>query len=998
MGLWDKVKGIFKKEEEPVKTTQYEQVSQAEDVFGIPIKQTPLGYIKPTPTPTPKPVPTPPKPTPKPRPRPRPRPAPTPTPTPVPTPTPTPVPTPPKPTDTRVSQAVDQFGIPIKQTALGYIPPTPSTPPKTTITLPPQPTASQLYDQQFGTRTDLGQQQFQQDIITEPYITERQIGERGKEAITETVFVDPTVSGTQFERPLGDTSRAMKDFENRWKEYSRSYDETGREVVQETINKQWGEYNEAYDKAERELKKGYVLTEDKMTREDFKNLYEKDFVKFIKDNKTTKHDFFLESGTPDIIKQIKGEEEWYEQQKPQVKEEDKTKFREIYDKVKDFELNPFKEKDSTIIYAEEAAKEAKVDRTMKAILSEKDYKKWKRAHKAGELYTGAVLAFAPSTVGEAVLDVATVGFGAALGAGVRLGEKGVGFAVKKIAPMITKDIVKVSKAVKVSTGAFKGATTIGGTVLGATYVVGMGEQVAQAEDYKDKGEIIGSGVKELALFGVGYSKGTKLASKGIQRFHAKGFGEIEPPVREAVLTGKETFPGLPKSQQRLPRYKVAELQKKAFEKGEYVEFFKEEGKPAPGIHLAPQKLAGPEVSRPLFVGPEASVNFLGVGGKAEKTPFKLSEYLEKFFEPTPEPRGYVITPKKYQTISGREVKRGEMVFKGETEPGVAYITGEKPSEIQAVFTEGTKVTPTGKGAYFVYEGYRIPIKGYEVISDKISIKKGKKRMDYERLIREGTESKIPSYSKISFKAITSYGPKVSKITSSYVPSVSKIISSYKPSISKIISSYKPSVSKVTPSYITSYKPSRTSYKPSVSKRISSYTSSVSKVTPSYITSYKPSRISYKASRSSYTPTSSSSYVSSPISSSYTPISSSSRKRPSESLKKKSVKKPVKKGKGFEGFYRRYGKWISLSKGTKAKATANVKRKVSTELGASYKVKDLKKGKYILPEITKQFRRSKSKKTPYVVVEKRKYRLDSPKEKREIKAAKKRKGKKNIFFK
>ena len=101
--------------------------------------------------------------------------------------------------------------------------------------------------------------------------------------------------------------------------------------------------------------------------------------------------------------------------------------------------------------------------------------------------------------------------------------------------------------------------------------------------------------------------------------------------------------------------------------------------------------------------------------------------------------------------------------------------------------------------------------------------------------------------------------------------------------------------------------------------------------------------------------------------------------------------------GYEGSYRRFGKWIPLSKGTRAKATASVKRKVKRELGASYKVKDLKTGKYIMPEITKQFRRSKAKKTPYVVVEKRKYRLDSPKEKREIKAAKKSKGNKNIFF-
>ena len=115
---------------------------------------------------------------------------------------------------------------------------------------------------------------------------------------------------------------------------------------------------------------------------------------------------------------------------------------------------------------------------------------------------------------------------------------------------------------------------------------------------------------------------------------------------------------------------------------------------------------------------------------------------------------------------------------------------------------------------------------------------------------------------------------------------------------------------------------------------------------------------------------------------------------------------IKKGKRYEGSIRRFGKWKPLIKGTRTQVTLKVKRKIQRELGASYRVRDLKKKKFIMLPITKQFRRSKSKKTPYVVVEKRKYRLDSPKEKGEIKYAKRAAAKKptkksqrrNIFFK
>ncbi len=114
------------------------------------------------------------------------------------------------------------------------------------------------------------------------------------------------------------------------------------------------------------------------------------------------------------------------------------------------------------------------------------------------------------------------------------------------------------------------------------------------------------------------------------------------------------------------------------------------------------------------------------------------------------------------------------------------------------------------------------------------------------------------------------------------------------------------------------------------------------------------------------------------------------------------KKVIKKSEQFEGSIRRFGKWNTIIRGPKKKVVEVVKQKTRKELGASCRVRDLAKNKFVMLPVTKQFRRSRSKKTPYVLVEKRKYRLDSPLEKKEIKAHRKRKSKtrvkRNLFFK
>ena len=97
---------------------------------------------------------------------------------------------------------------------------------------------------------------------------------------------------------------------------------------------------------------------------------------------------------------------------------------------------------------------------------------------------------------------------------------------------------------------------------------------------------------------------------------------------------------------------------------------------------------------------------------------------------------------------------------------------------------------------------------------------------------------------------------------------------------------------------------------------------------------------------------------------------------------------------YSGEIKRFGRWKRVAKGNRDKVIAKARSKVQKELGASYRVKN-PQGKTIPLPIGKQFRKSRNKRTPFVVVEKSRFRLDSPKERGEIQFAKRvKKGKVN----
>ena len=431
-------------------------------------------------------------------------------------------------------------------------------------------------------------------------------------------------------------------------------------------------------------------------------------------------------------------------------------------------------------------------------------------------------------------DVATFGISTGIGAGIRVGEKGIVLATEKLAPKILKSEKAISKTIKIVPGVYKGGTTIAGSTLGLVYAGKTAQQIYDTPSYEEKGEVLGKSIKELALFGAGYSKGKKLASKGIQILKTRGMPLTEPPVRQSVLKGEESFPTAGK---RLSQIERAKLHKKILEEGKFTEPFKdlELKKPSPGIHIAPRKLISKEVTRPLHISSEASVHFLGL--ENEKA-LKNYANLKKMFEPTPEPIGYVITPKRYKILLGNEIKRGEYIWKGKTEPGIAYIPGNKP-EIQAVFEKGTKLKRAGKGKYFEYKGYRIPVPKYEAVGKDV-LKEPKKTIDYDKLIKK-TTSEIPSYPKVSFVAspllIKPYSSSIKSKVSLTEPSYILKSPMYKPNISKP-SYYSTKSSSV--SSISSIKPSSSIFPKSSIKPSYYSTKSSSKI--GYPRSYFPSEL------------------------------------------------------------------------------------------------------------------------------------------------------------
>ena len=257
--------------------------------------------------------------------------------------------------------------------------------------------------------------------------------------------------------------------------------------------------------------------------------------------------------------------------------------------------------------------------------------------------------------------------------------------------------------------------------------------------------------------------------------------------------------------------------------------------------------------------------------------------------------------------------------------------------------------------------------------------------------------KIADYSvakTITPKPITIISPSVSKAVSPGVspyisPSISKVVSPevspyVSPSISKVVS---PTVSPAVSPYV-----SPKVISPTVSPSVSPYISP--KIVSPSVSPYVSPKVS------PYTSPSVSPYVSPKVSPSVSPYYTGkpTKYSPKMAKKKRIIKRRRKpKTKVYTGEIRRQGKWKPVYKGKKQEVITKTKRKISTELGARLRVR-APSGKYMMMQTSKEFRRSKAKSTPHILIEKRKYRLNTPGEKGEIKRAKKAKKAKSMWFK
>ena len=562
----------------------------------------------------------------------------------------------------------------------------------------------------FGTRTDLSPTLSPtiatQEIMVKPYIVQRQIDEYKGVPILETIYVDPTGFGEQRERKAGDTSWVIKEHEKRWKEYDKLYDKTKRELTED-----------------------YVMTNAKMTEKEF----------------------YLKTGMPERIKQIKGEQKFYEQQKIQAmadkvalsgafpdtpkgnKEAEKyikkmsRKDKTLKSKWAEF-IAPAKETLSERIISKET--EVKIQSVIgKALpyvvpiigtLPEKIEKK------ATKFTAGAITAVIPKTVGELALDVGTFGVGAGIGAGLRLGEKGAGLVIRKIAPIIIKKSGAVTKAVKVGTGLFKGATTIGGIGLGGYYALGVGKQIGATETFEEKGAVFGKSAKSLLLFGTGYATGSKLATRGLATLKTKGRTEIEIQklVGEDVLTGKEMFPstsrpsvtkhydvfmkqehGLPITKLKGYTGKGELVYPKSFKdlpfkvpKGGYHATSPQFWAKGKGFEITPGKARVGEMVG-LDISEQVSPHFLRSTGKYK---FSFKDIFKDIFKPSGEGAIARVEPTSFKKGWG-------------TKLGKAYVTGKK-SEIQATIPTGTKVKFIEGKYYTTWKGTRVPIDYFKIQS------------------------------------------------------------------------------------------------------------------------------------------------------------------------------------------------------------------------------------------------------------------------------------------
>lgn len=375
-----------------------------------------------------------------------------------------------------------------------------------------------------------------------------------------------------------------------------------------------------------------------------------------------------------------------------------------------------------------------------------------------EFKKGVAKGIIPSTTGEVVITAASLGIGAGVGAGTRVG----GAILTKYAP---SSVSVVSKGLGLA-----------GLGLGGAYGFGKIAEFAVAVEPEAKGEVIGSAGREIFAFERGFRGGSKIVGMGIGKFRTGGLQEVptEKVIAPEFFEG-QTYPAIKKGQTA----------------GELLAEFKPKlpGEKLPaGYTAAAAPLTGAEFGRGtselpgLYQAPGISPKFLGLSKESPS----FANILDVL--PGGLPTAFRVTPTSFElTPLVKPGQRGltqlspTKEFFSLAEKGKSYIPFVK-TEKEAVIPFETGFEKPTKKFFFTFEGEKIPIFETKTIAEtggKITKPKfdTKDIIAYSRSSGKGPGSLL---SGVSYADSSSYLPS----SSSYVQSLSRPPSSgisYRPS-------------------------------------------------------------------------------------------------------------------------------------------------------------------------------------------------------------------------
>ena len=260
-----------------------------------------------------------------------------------------------------------------------------------------------------------------------------------------------------------------------------------------------------------------------------------------------------------------------------------------------------------------------------------------------------------------------------------------------------------------------GATRVGGKILSTTASkVGMtglgvfGVGSVGVDIYGDIQEgAVARGVGKGITFGASIfagAKGYKAGKHDYDIWRTRGMTEISLPdmVPEDVLSGKKIFPKA--GTEKMTAIQRAKIHKGLFEH----ESFRLPGQEKPlGFHATGTEWknlvagAGKRELKGVYTSYGVSPHFLRISGKQKLKLFGYDTTVGK------QPTIYGLEPTDIKINIAKKTAKG-WEFTQPTQKGIMHVPGMK-TEVESLFTPGTKFTQTGKDFFVSILGRKVPI-------------------------------------------------------------------------------------------------------------------------------------------------------------------------------------------------------------------------------------------------------------------------------------------------